>query len=65
MEKNQENLKQIIVFLHYISSSIHKTDVQEMFFKKIDHNTVNVGTKVSNHGIWLGSDSGLMVGGPF
>ena len=58
-------MSKIIIFLHYIPSSIHKTDVQKKVFKKIDHNTVNVGPKVSNHGIWLGSDSGLMVGGPF
>jgi len=44
---------------------MHKTDVQKKVFKKIDHNTVNVRLKVSNHGIWLGSDGGLIVGGPF
>jgi len=41
---------EIIIFMHYIHSSMHKTDVQKKVFKKNDHNTVYMDPKVQNHG---------------
>ena len=43
-------MSEIVIFMHYIHSSMHKTDVQKKVFKKIDHNTVYMDPKVQNHG---------------
>ena len=50
--------------MYYIPSYKHKTDEQKNI-SKIDHNTVNVGPKVSNRSLIIGGDGGPMIGQPF
>ena len=55
----------IIIFMYSIQQSMHKTDTHNLFFKKKwpEHFLSWAGSW--NHGILVGSDGGLIVGGHF